>query len=366
MDPNNPTSGNPQQLVTPQLVSPASSPGAATGSNRRRGGFGKVLFVLLFLALIFSLVLNVGLLGVSQSSFSQSTVGIDEVYHSLSESASDKIAIISITGVIMDGNGSVKKQIDRAAEDENVKAVILRINSPGGTVTGSDFLYHHLTELREERDIPIVVSMGSIAASGGYYVAMAAGETERTIFAEPTCWTGSVGVIIPHYNISGLMKEWEIEEDSIKSHPLKQLGSMTREMTEQERAILQALVDDSFQRFKEVVMSGRPAFRDHPEKLDEVATGQVFTTGQAIANGLVDEEGFIEDAILRAAELAGLSEDEVRVVQYRRRVSFMETVLLGSAPVSRGPNVASLLELTSPRAYYLYTWLPGHQSAVAR
>ena len=361
MDSNAPTPGHHEQFVTPQVVGPASRPLPAPPPPRpRRSGLGRVLLVLSLLALAFSVVLNVSLLGMSQGPFSEAGSTVQEAYHSLSRTASDKIAIITVDGVIMEGDGFVKKQIDRARGDKSVKAVVLRINSPGGTVTGSDYLYHHLTEFRQDRDIPIVVSMGAIAASGGYYIAMAVGDTQRTIFAEPTCWTGSVGVIIPHYNVSGLMEKWEIEEDSIKSHPLKQLGSMTKPMTEQERAILQTLVDDSFDRFKEIVKSGRPDFREHPERLDEVATGQVFTTKQAIENGLVDEEGFIEDAILRAAELAGLDEDNVRVVEYERRLTFMEGFLLGSSPMRNDVSLTSLLELATPRAYYLYTWLPAH------
>ena len=102
-----------------------------------------------------------------------------------------------------------KKQIDQVRDDNHVKAVVLRVDSPGGTVTGSDYIYHHLKKLAEERQIPMVVSMGSVAASGGYYVAMAAGEKENTIYAEPTTWTGSIGVIIPHYDLTGLLEKLE-------------------------------------------------------------------------------------------------------------------------------------------------------------
>ena len=110
----------------------------------------------------------------------------------------------------------------------NLKALVVRINSPGGSISGSDYIYHHLRELNEKTQIPIVVSMGALAASGGYYASMAVGGTRDTIFAEPTTWTGSIGVIIPHYNIAGLMKEVGVVEDSIASHRLKEMGSLTR------------------------------------------------------------------------------------------------------------------------------------------
>ncbi len=281
----------------------------------------------------------------------------EEHYHSLARHASDKVAIITVEGTILDGDGFAKKQIDRVRDDENVKAVVLRVNSPGGTVTGSDYLYHHLKKLAKERDIPIVVSMGGIAASGGYYVAMAVGDRPDTIYAEPTTWTGSIGVVIPHYNIAGLMQQWEIEEDSVKSHPLKQMGTPTKKMTPEERAIFQALVDDSFGRFKQIVLSGRPKLQADPKVLDRVATGQVFTTNEALKVGLVDREGFIEDAIDRAIELAGLDKDHTKVVKYKRHAGLFDFGLSASAR-SRSPELATLVELTTPRAYYLCTWLP--------
>src|SRR5688500_19769660 len=108
----------------------------------------------------------------------------------------------------MEGDGFVKRQIDRIREDENVKAIVVRVDSPGGTVTGSDYIYHHLKKLRKEKNVPIVVSMGGMAASGGYYVSMAVGDEKDTIFAEPTCETGSIGVILPHYDLSGLMARY--------------------------------------------------------------------------------------------------------------------------------------------------------------
>ena len=120
------------------------------------------------------------------ASFSNYTSGgITEHFHSGATIASDKVVIINISGLIADGKGFVKQQIDQVRDDKDVKAVVIRVNSPGGTVTASDYMFHHLTKLREEKDIPFVVSMGSIAASGGYYVAMAVGDQEQSIYAEP-------------------------------------------------------------------------------------------------------------------------------------------------------------------------------------
>jgi protease-4 len=139
-----------------------------------------------------------------------------EKYHSLDKYAAKKLAIIDISGPIMEAeDGFVKRQIDLVREDKDVVAVVARIDSPGGTVTGSDYIYHHLRDLVEERKLPLVVSMGGVCASGGYYAAMAVGDQANSIFAEPTTWTGSIGVIIPHFDLSGSLSALQIEDDSI-------------------------------------------------------------------------------------------------------------------------------------------------------
>jgi protease-4 len=272
----------------------------------------------------------------------------------------DKIAIIRVEGPILDGDGYVRDQIDAVLDDDKVRAVVLRIDSPGGTVTGSDYILHHLKKMRAEKatqgkKLPLVVSMGGIAASGGYYIAMAVEETPNAIFAEPTTWTGSIGVIIPHYDISGLLKRYNVEDNSIVSHELKALGSMTKEMTPEERAILQGLVDDSFERFKQIVLSGRPKLSN--PQLQAAATGQVFTTRQAIEHGLVDREGFLEDAIRAAISMAGLTDDDVRVVRYKGTPSLTDLLFMRAGRPK--PDPLAILDAATPRAYYLWTWLPG-------
>ncbi len=285
------------------------------------------------------------------------TGGIREKFHSGDRTASAKIAVIQVVGVLAESDGFAKKQVDRIREDENVKAVILRVVSPGGTVSASDYLYHHLCKLRDERKIPIVVSMGSIAASGGYYIAMVSGDQEDVIFAEPTTTTGSIGVIIPHYNISGLMKKYDVENDSIVSHPRKQLLSMTKPVSEEDREILQRYVDQSFERFKEIVKSGRPMFRADEAALNDLATGEIFTAQQALERQLIDRIGFLEEAIDRAAELAGLNANSVRVVTYQKPASVLAAV--GVAESDNRPLERAILSLSVPKAYYLFTAMPG-------
>jgi protease-4 len=321
------------------------------------GRYGKWLLG----ALVVAVMMIFSLYGRYSSYFSPADAP-QEKYHSLAQFATKKIAIIDISGTIMEGEDSFSmKQVEAVDKDDNVVGIVLRINSPGGTVTGSDYIYHHIRDLVAKKKVPVVVSMGSVCASGGYYIAMAAGGQKDVIFAEPTTWTGSIGVIIPHFDVSGGLAKLGISEDSIASGPLKAMGAPTRPMTEAERKILQGLVDDSFKGFKEIVINGRPKFKDDKAALDEVTTGQIFTAQQALSKGLVDEIGFIEAAIKRAAELAGESTDDVRCVKYERRPSILGELMGANAQLSpaRGNlDVSALIDLASPRAYYVWSLLP--------
>lgn len=346
----NPNGTQPEKPVLAQVITPRPP-------RPKRTALRALLVLILLMALGGSAMLNLALLagwgGIAPDD--QVREELFSKYHF--KSGKHKIAIISIEGTILGGEGPTSRQIERAAQDDDVKAVVLRINSPGGTITGSDYLYHHLNKLRETCGKPIVVSMGGIAASGGYYVAMAVGETPDTIFAEPTTWTGSIGVIIPHYNASELLNEWGIQEDSIASHRLKNMGSLARKMTDEEREIFQNLVDEGFQRFKKIIQAGRPDFQQNTDALDELATGQVYTAEQAKANGLVDQIGFVEKAIDRAIVLAGVKPDNVQVVRYKSQLTLAD-MLFGSGARQQNFSLAELLDVTAPRAYYLCTRLP--------
>ncbi len=347
----------------------ATSPSSETkivvvpGRSRFWGRLGWIAFFIC-LAILFS---NLS----QREAYYDTTSGTTEKYFSGQKQSDNKIAIVRVSGVILSGQGFVKKQIDRIRGDKQIKAVVVRIDSPGGTISGSHYLYHHLSQLRTERNLPVVVSMGSIAASGGYYIAMAAGKGEDLIFAEPTTTTGSIGVIIPYYNATELMKKIGVEDQSIVSHPLKDMLSMTRELTEQERQIAQGYVDAGFRRFKRVILESRPQLKgDEPDSLvdpktgEDLATGQIFTAEQALEHQLIDRIGYLEDAIARAREMAGLKESNSRVIEYRQPVSLVS--VLGGAEAqaycddvhhNREPG-ALFWEATAPRAFYLATTLP--------
>lgn len=310
----------------------------------------------------------------ARKSYFDRTGGIQERFFSGETNANNKIAVIHVSGAILTGSGFVKQQIDRIRQDENIKGVILRINSPGGTISGSHYLYHHLSELRKARNLPMVVSMGGVAASGGYYIAMAVGPGENLIYAEPTTTTGSIGVIIPNYNITGLLDKFGVKDESIKSHPLKDMLSMTRPMTDEEELILQDYVDESFRRFKRVILATRPQLKgtaadslQDPQTEKDLATGQIFTADQAMQSQLIDQIGFVEDAVARIRELAGLTDRNSKVVEYRRPFSLSGMLGVASAPDRIEHDARPQAEFwtaTAPQAYYLSTTIPPLMSSL--
>ena len=363
MEPNSPTPppGSPERPPgQPPLATPVSAQPARPPAKKPARNAAKFVLLLLVLGLLGSIVLNFllcGLVGLTGLASLDKDRKVREKFYSHQKDGRHKVAVLSIEGTIISGEGFAKDQIDQAMKDKNLKALVLRVNSPGGTITGSDYIYHHLRKLAEKRKIPIVVSMGGLAASGGYYISMAVGDTPDSIYAEPTTWTGSIGVIIPHYDLSKMLDHWGVEEDSITSDPLKRMGSFARPMTEKERRIFQALVDDGFTTFKDAVKKGRPKFREDSEALDVLATGQIFTARQAVENGLVDKIGFLDDAIEGAIKLAKLDPAKVKVVRYRREPTLAD-VLMGAEARAEPFDLAAMLEMTAPRAYYLCTWLP--------
>ena len=349
-----------QPPLRPEIVpEPVHAP-----PRRKSGFFSRLFWAVVLVGLLGSAALNLllfAVIGLSGVGSFQDGKQVREKFHSLNRHGSDKVAILSIEGTIMSGEGFFREQIEHAKRDAkkgNLKAIVVRVNSPGGTITGSDYMLHHLRKLAEKERIPMVVSMGGMAASGGYYVSMCVGDTPNSIFAEPTTWTGSIGVLIPCYNFAELMERWGIRDNTISSGPLKTMGSFARKMTPEEKLVFQTLVDDSFDQFKNIIKQGRPKFRESPAALSRIATGQIFTANQALVNGLVDKIGFVEDAIDRVISLAGLNKKNVKVVKYKAQPNLSD-VLFGRTRAKPSFGLASILESTTPRAYFLCTRLPA-------
>lgn len=209
-----------------------------------------------------------------------------------------RIGVVEVNGIITD-SGNVVDRVIQYREDDSVKVIVLRVNSPGGVVAPTQEIYD---ELRKTRDggKTIIATMGSVAASGGYYIACAA----DSIFANPGTLTGSIGVIFEVPNAEGLFDKIGIDWQVIKSGDHKDVGSPARQLTSEERGFMQAIVDDTYNQFVDVVTGNRPLTKD---EVLEVADGQVFTGNQAISLGLVDRLGTYQDAIALAGRLAGIT-----------------------------------------------------------
>jgi len=245
----------------------------------------------------------------------------------------------------------VREQLDKAKEDDAVKALLLRINSPGGGVTASDVVYHEILAFKQERKVPVVAQMMGMATSGGYYVAMAS----DWILAHPTTVTGSIGVISAGINLSGLMEQHGVTNQTLTGGAFKDAGSPLRPMTPAERAYLQAVVDEMHARFREVVKQGRPALSE-PQVL-ALADGRVYTANQALEHGLVDAIGYLTDAVDELERR--IDAPEVRVVSYHRQREWRSNIYstAPAAPRSRA-DLAGALGLDRGPAF-LYLWWPA-------
>jgi protease-4 len=315
--------------------------------RRRLGTF------LLMLVLFISVAFNFMLYSEYHTYFSYGEVV--EKFHSGDPLITDKIALIKVEGTIMPPfTGHVLKAIEQASKDDNVKGVVLVVDSPGGLVADSNEIYHALRKLETEKHKPINVSMKRLAASGGYYVSMGAGP-DGVIYAEPTCWTGSIGVILPHYDVSKLADTVGIKEDSLKTGPYKDTLSLFRPVSEVDKKLWMEVLDETLDRFLEVIAGSRKGL--DVKKIREMATGQVFTAKQAKERKLVDQIGFLEDSIKSLKDRCKLG--AVRVVTYETPPNFLERLVSSSEQARPEARWNALLESAVPRAYYLFTSLPG-------
>ena len=226
----------------------------------------------------------------------------------------DRIALIKIEGVILDSTDTIE-ELRRYKDSSGIKAIILRINSPGGGVVPSQEIYEEVKKIRDEGEKKVVVSMGTVAASGGYYIASA---SDR-IVANPGTLTGSIGVIMELANVEGLFKKIGVESVVIKSGRNKDVGSPFRKMSPEERVILQQLMDDVHDQFIQAVAEGRGLTE---AEVRELADGSVFTGRQAQELGLVDDIGNLQDTIRLTADIAGIK-GEPRIVESRKRGSLL-------------------------------------------
>jgi protease-4 len=269
----------------------------------------------------------------------------------------DKVLLLDISGVIMSGEpgpsfaerkkpgliARVREALERARKDKRVKAVVLRINSPGGGVTASDILYHELKQFKQETGVKIVAHIMDVGASGAYYAALAA----DTITAQPTSVTGSIGVIMYRVDVTGLMQKIGVQTVEIASAEKKGIGSPFKTLSADERKIFQDFIDSLYGRFTGLVAEERKMTADNVRKM---ADGRIFTSAEAKAGGLIDSVGYLEDAIELAKKQANLSQAEVvtyfRPGEYKANIYSLSLINL------------DLGDLADPGAKFLYLWWP--------
>lgn len=279
------------------------------------------------LILITSLFLN-GLLGLFLlTSFAEKGSGRIKFNQETLQGDPDSenvIAVVPINGVIEHRSGGtttsrffaedVINQFKNASQDKRVKALLLKVNSPGGTISASDDIYHELLHFKESGK-PVLAYFGETAASGAYYVSLPANE----IIAEPSSMVGSIGAIINYYNVEELMKKIGVKEEVFKSGGLKDIFSYSRPITEEEKKIINDLVADSKEQFTSKVLKHRSI---NNADLETIFDSRVFTSKQALKLGLIDEIGYFDDAISKSAVKANIK--DYAVIEYEQKFNFLD------------------------------------------
>jgi protease-4 len=304
----------------------------------------------------------------AEESITETTVLDDQPSNFLS-TTSRKIALIDVQGLIVDARSNqflssgenpvdrFAESLDRAAGDADVKAVIIRLNSPGGAVTASDVMYRLVQRFKEDTRKPVVMLMSDVAASGAFYLSCAG----DYVIAHPTTVTGSIGVIIQTVNFSEGMARIGIRADAITSGENKAMGSPFEPMPASHRALLQGIVDEFFGQFRDIVVQSHPALDE--SDLQWVTDGRVITGKRAAEIGLVDATGDFHDAVDKAKELANVN--IARVVKYHRPLEHVASPW-AAAPVGAGAtnSQVNLMQVTigqgpwsQPMGFY-YLWDP--------
>lgn len=330
-----------------EAVGPAMAVAIAAEAPRKRHGWRIFLGIVFGFSVLMNLMLLIAIVAMSMFSFGGSGKEFDENTIAKGKSG-NKIAVIKIEGIInSEMSAEFRKQIKRAREDRNVKAVIVRTVTPGGGVAASDQIHHEISKFRKETKKPVVAFMQTVAASGGYYTSVACDR----IVAEPTVITGSIGVIMNHLVLKQLLEEkLGIFPVTIKSGEKKDWPSPFSEMTDEQRVYLEEkLIGPAYSRFVKLVDEGRSEL--NMEQVLALADGSIYGGPEALENGLVDEVGYIETAIEAAKKLAGIK--SAKVVEYTRQ--FTISSFFGAESKALWKLDRDVLhKLTTPEVLYLW------------
>jgi protease-4 len=275
-----------------------------------------------------------------------------------------KILLIDISGTISEQERSagllgrsepsmvslIRESLQKAEKDDRIAGLILRINSPGGTVTASDIIHHEIVEFRKHRHVPVLACIMSIGTSGGYYVAAAADE----IIAHPTAVTGSIGVILMKFNVEGLMGKIGVEEQTLKSGDKKDILSPFRKATPEEVKLGQEIIDRFYGRFLDIVMA-RTGNRLSRDELRKLADGRIYTAGQALEGKLIDRIGYLDDVIASIRKSAG--DDRARVVSYYRHGTYKGSIYADAGEKGGALEMFAGMDAFSAGSF-MYLWRP--------
>lgn len=313
------------------------------------------------LVLVVSILANLSLFGMYSQHFTKAAP--TEVYKDGDRFGAEKIALIKVDMkmITRDTVTAPKKELKYAEEDDAVKAVVLIVDCPGGTISGSDELYQAVRKFKEKSKKPLIVSMQGVAASGAYYVSMPADK----IFAERSCVTGSIGVIASLFEVDKLFKSWGITPEVVKSGKMKDTGSPFRAMNDDDRKHWKKMIDAMYEQFLEVILTHRKdRIVGGETKLRELADGRTYLATEAKQYGLIDEIGYQDDAIEAARQMAGLG-PKAKIIGYSRPIESVFDLLMGEANGSSNTRVDlnRLLDLQSSRLFFMPNLLPPAQPA---
>jgi len=358
-----------ERIKAPQPAQPVTV-NITENKKRNRGclwwGIGVGIFIffigggLLVVAMIASFISSIEGGGAFSTASSSQTM-IREDYISGNSNASNKIAVIDIRGIITNALSSwgasvansdfICAQIEKAQNDPNVKAIILRLDTPGGEVTAADKIYHAIYKLRQKTQKPVISSMGSVAASGGVYVAVAS----DYIIANKLTTTGSIGVIAHGYNYSELFKKIGVKAEVYKSGPMKDLLNGARPRTPEEVAIMNEFIGEVYTQFVEIVAKGRPNLTENQIRNTPIGDGRFYSGRKALEYGLIDQLGYFEDAVSKAVAMTSLK--EYKVVSYQPLTGLASILMnMKSTPPElklRLPGTTQRLELPKSGKFFL-------------
>ncbi|MHC4989544.1 MAG: signal peptide peptidase SppA [Planctomycetota bacterium] len=345
--------------TTPPAPPPPPPPPQVIHITAKPGGFFRALTLVIGL-LTFGTVFLIGLVlgvGIMLATPSRSSVVLSQEYR---DGGSDTVAVIPVSGVIDARQAEfVRAAVDKVLDMSTVRAVVLRVDSPGGGVTPSDQIWYQVGRLKK-RKIPVVASYGGIAASGGYYISCHA----DSIMAEETCVTGSIGVMAQILTMEDLMGKVGVEPVTLvaSGSPRKDVANdIFRTWNEQDREKIVTVLDAAYETFVNRVHTGRGTLIGDAEAVRALADGSIFTAGEALANGLIDAVGYLDDAIMEAERRGNVKPGRATVTVLREPPSIFgtpPTLMQGARPDPRSPLSADALrslvtDLGSPRLMFL-------------